>query len=768
MAMQCANQARGPMTINRPDSQEPPAFEADELFGLVAESAGLIVMVWELPGNSIYLSKRWSVPIDRSSHPTLTTSSQFKRLIHPDDRAGLNAAIVRCVKGRTDLCHTEFRIRLLSGEWKWIAVRSRVVQRDASGRGRRIEAALIDETERKRTEDLITSQNRILKMMTAGSELEETLTAINRMVETQCKDALCSILVLNDAGTQFAWGAGDSLPDSYQHAIYELSIGPDAGSCGTAAFRNEPVAVSDIATDPLWAHYRELALSHDLRACFSWPIAGRAGQVLGTFAIYHRQPGMPTDRELRVIQLVTDLAGLAIESRKSEERIRHLAHYDELTGLLNRAMFSQVLSHALAQAGRNDHQIGLLFMDLDRFKNINDTLGHYAGDQVLQEVARRLRSTMREEDTVARLGGDEFVVMVENFKEPSALAVVAKKLIEQLAMPMTIEGREFHQTVSIGISTYPGDGDDLQTLIRNADIAMYRAKQHGRNNHRFYSAQMSAGSLERMTLEAGLRRAIEQNEFVLHYQPQLHIATGEITGVEALVRWQHPEKGLLSPFKFISLAEETGLIVPIGQWVLQSACRQLRAWRDSGLPPARIAVNLSARQFAHDELLSDIAVALRRSGLSPDMLELEITESAVMDNPGHAIRILNELKAMGIHISMDDFGTGYSSLANLKRFPIGSVKIDRSFTREIPQDGNDAAITCAIIAMAHALNLKVVAEGVENDDQLAFLREQHCDEIQGYYFSRPMSAEALEIFMRQHTAFKESSAHGALVKSSRR
>ncbi|OGB27251.1 MAG: hypothetical protein A3I66_10050 [Burkholderiales bacterium RIFCSPLOWO2_02_FULL_57_36] len=622
-------------------------------------------------------------------------------------------------------------------------------------------ACIRDRSESKRNEDLITGQNRILRMITGGSDLDETLTAINRLIEDQTPDALCSILILNDAGTQFETGAAGSLPEGYLRIACAQSNARNLGARGAAVHLKIPVISTDIASDPLWIDCRGQALEHGLRACFSWPIFGRLGQVLGVFAIYHRKPGEPTELELRLIQVTTDLAGLAIDSRRSEERIRYLAHYDELTGLPNRTMFSQVLSQVLVRAGRSSNQVGILFMDLDRFKNINDTLGHESGDRMLQEVAKRIRGAVSDVDTVARLGGDEFVVLIENFNEPSALVNLAKKLIDQLAVPMVIEGRDFHQTVSIGISSYPTDGSNAQTLIKNADMAMYRAKESGRNNYRFYSAQMGAGSLERMTLESELRRAIEQNEFILHYQPKANIESGKIVGVEALVRWQHPEKGLLSPLKFISLAEETGQIVAIGQWVLQSACRQLRAWQDDGLPQIRIAVNLSARQFAHDDLLSDIAVALRQSGLSPDMLELEITESMVMDNAGKAIRILNELKAMGVRISMDDFGTGYSSLANLKRFPLDSVKVDRSFIRDIPEEANDAAITHAIIAMAHALKLTVIAEGVETEDQLAFLREHGCDEIQGYYFSRPLSARTFQHFFEQH----HSAAHNLLQRT---
>jgi diguanylate cyclase (GGDEF)-like protein/PAS domain S-box-containing protein len=621
-------------------------------------------------------------------------------------------------------------------------------------------ACIRDVSERKRSEDLIAGQNRVLRMITGGSGLTETLVAINCLIEDQAPDALCSILVLNDEGTQIEQAVATSLPESYLHAMGGQAIGPDSCAGAAAAYLKAPVLSTDIAIDPLWIDCREQALAHGLGACFSWPIFGRLGQVLGVFTIYHQKPGEPSELELRLIQVTTDLAGLAIDSRKSEERIRYLAHYDDLTGLPNRTMFSQALSQALAKANQHSQQVALLFMDLDRFKNINDTLGHESGDRMLQEVATRVRDSVREADTVARLGGDEFVVIIENFTDHSALVKVAKKLIDRLSLPMSIEGRDFHQTVSIGISTYPADGNDAQTLIKNADMAMYRAKENGRQSYRFYSAQMGAGSLERMMLESELRRAIEQHEFVLHYQPKVNIETSEIIGVEALVRWQHPTKGLLSPLKFISLAEETGQIVAIGQWVLHSACRQLRAWQDKGLPPILIAVNLSARQFAHDDLLSDIAVALRESNLSPDMLELEITESVVMDNAGKAIRILNELKAMGVRISMDDFGTGYSSLANLKRFPLDSVKVDRSFIRDIPEEVNDAAITHAIIAMAHALKLKVIAEGVETEDQLNFLREHGCDEIQGYYFSRPLSATAFQHFFEQHY----SSLHNLLYR----
>ena len=435
------------------------------------------------------------------------------------------------------------------------------------------------------------------------------------------------------------------------------------------------------------------------------------------------------------------------ERKQAEERIRHLAHFDELTGLPNRSLFNQRLSHALARARRAAEPLAVLFVDLDRFKNINDTLGHEAGDRVLQEIAQRLRGCLREVDTVSRLGGDEFVVLIEGASRPADVAEVAQKILAAVARPVALESQEFHLTASIGISSCPGDSDDLQGLMKNADIAMYRAKDQGKNNFQFYSAQTNVHTLERVALESDLRHALERDEFLLHYQPKVDIGSNRVIGMEALVRWQQPGKPLIAPVQFIPLAEETGLIVPIGAWVLKTACLQNKAWQDRGLPRLRVAVNLSPRQFAHEGLLQDVARVLRDTGLDPAWLELEITEGMVMRDPEHAVLLLHGLKAMGIHLSIDDFGTGYSSLSYLKRFPLDSVKIDRSFIKDLPGDGDDAGITQAIIAMAHSLRLGVIAEGVETDEQLRFLRLHECDEMQGYLYSRPVAAEQFVAMM---------------------
>ena len=429
------------------------------------------------------------------------------------------------------------------------------------------------------------------------------------------------------------------------------------------------------------------------------------------------------------------------ERKRAEERIRYLAHYDDLTGLPNRVLFAQLLEQALGEAKFAKKEVAVLFIDLDRFKLINDTLSHASGDAVLCQVAKRLVGALARRDTVARFGGDEFVVLMRDCGMPNDVNATAQGLLSALSAPFVLDHQEYHLTASIGISTFPGDGQDAQTVLKNADSAMNRAKEQGKNNYQFYSSQMNVRSFERLVLERFLRHALEQDEFQLHYQPKIDLTTGRATGMEALLRWIHPGMGMIPPAKFIPLAEETGLIVPIGEWVLREACAQARRWQTQGLPPLRVAVNLSARQFAHDGLHAAIVGALEESSLSPSRLELEITESMTMENPEHATQWLQKIKALGITVAIDDFGTGYSSLGYLKRFPIDSVKIDRSFIKDIPGDTDDEAITQAIIAMGHSLRLKVIAEGVESAEHAEFLTRHGCDEAQGYYFGKPVPAD---------------------------
>ncbi len=458
---------------------------------------------------------------------------------------------------------------------------------------------------------------------------------------------------------------------------------------------------------------------------------------------------------------------ILLHRNRLEDRIKQMAFYDTLTTLPNRTLLYQRLEHAITRRRADGHQLAVLFMDLDRFKIINDSLGHSAGDVLLRHVAERLRKEVHEGDTVSRMGGDEFVVLVENFEHISAVSTLAEQLVRQVSTPYLLEEKDCHVTASIGISIYPLDGKDSQSLMKMADIAMYRAKDLGRNNYQYYSPSMNVHTLERLEFESDLRHALERDELVLHYQPKVDIVSGRITGTEALLRWNHPRRGLVAPNDFIPLAEETGLIGPIGEWVLASACARNKAWQDRGLANLTVAVNLSARQFADPKLLSKLTHIIQSSGIETSTVQLEITESMVMTHGASAVEVLEALKATGVHITIDDFGTGYSSLAYLKRLPIDSIKIDRSFIRDIPGDSGGAKITRAVIALAHSLKLQVIAEGVETEAQLAFLRSLHCDEFQGFYLYRPLpEGEIDEILTRNRLQAPAASGERVRLVSS--
>ena len=452
-------------------------------------------------------------------------------------------------------------------------------------------------------------------------------------------------------------------------------------------------------------------------------------------------------RDLYDVSIVEDIS----VRKAAEERVQYLATHDGLTGLPNRVMFVELLNLAVETARRHDRKLAVLFIDLDRFKVINDTLGHDAGDVLLREVATRLRESLRASDVVARLGGDEFVVLVQEIAAIDEVTRIARNILSAAMRPVMILGRECRVTASVGICLFPDAASDPPSLMKNADMAMYAAKEQGKNNYQVYVSDMKSNSVERLTLETNLRRALERNELFIHYQAKVDFKTGMITGVEALLRWENPELGSVPPAGFIPLAEEMGLIVPIGLWVLQTACAQSVAWQRDGLPAVCMSVNLSMRQLNDDRLVDEIAAILKETGLEPGLLELEITESMIMHDTDKAIRLLTQIKQLGVRLAIDDFGTGYSSLAQLKRFPIDTLKVDRSFIREIPGDAEDRAITEAIIAMGKTLSLTIVAEGVETPEQQSFLSERSCDQMQGYYFSVPIAPDDFAALLRKHS-----------------
>jgi diguanylate cyclase (GGDEF)-like protein/PAS domain S-box-containing protein len=463
------------------------------------------------------------------------------------------------------------------------------------------------------------------------------------------------------------------------------------------------------------------------------------------------------DRNGRVIGAVLVFRDVS-ESREMADQIAHLAEHDFLTGLPNRLLLNDRIGQAIALAERNRGKIAVLFMDMDGFKNINDSLGHPAGDDLLKCIANRLRDCIRGPDTVSRQGGDEFIVLLQGVKKPEDAAIAAKRLLKSLAETYFMGPHNLHITSSIGVSIYPDDGSDAETLIKNADTAMYQAKENGRQSFQFFKPEMNVRAVERQSIEEDLRYALERNEFTLHYQPKINLSTRAITGAEALLRWSHPTRGSVSPAQFIPVAEDSGLIVPIGAWVVREACRQAQAWMVAGLPIGSIAVNVSALEFRNEDFLESLFATLEETGLDPKVLELEVTESALMKNAELSSTILQILRKAGVRVAVDDFGTGYSSLSYLRKFPLDALKIDQSFVRQIADSPDGNTIVSTIITMARSLQLRVIAEGVETPEELAFLLEQRCDEAQGYKFSRPIPAEQFETLLRSEQSIRASMA----------
>jgi diguanylate cyclase (GGDEF)-like protein/PAS domain S-box-containing protein len=639
-----------------------------------------------------------------------------------------------------------------AGKERWTAT-TKVPLRDANGTIVGLLGVGRDITARKRAEFLATGQAEVLEMIARNAPLADVLDRLMRLIESQFQGLLSSILLLSEDGLRLLHGAAPSLPDDYNKAIDGVRIGPKVGSCGTAAFRRQQVVVSDIAADPLWEDFRDLAASFGLRSCWSTPILSHQGKVLGTFAIYSGEVREPGAKEIGLISMITRIAGIAIERQQAQERIQFMAHHDALTGLPNRSLLNDRLQQAILYGQRYHRWVTVAFVDLDNFKLINDSLGHSAGDELLKIVADRMASCIRDTDTVVRLGGDEFVVLLfDQPNSPEMITASLQRMRALIAEPARVDGRSLQVTCSMGLAIYPNDGKDIETLLSNADAAMYRAKEVGRNNIQFYTAEMNSAVQGKLALQAELRGALARGEFRLVYQPQIDLRSGELFAAEALLRWDHPAQGVLTPGAFLPMAEESGLMAAIGDWVLDTACRQNKAWQNAGLQPIRICVNVSARQFRQRGFAAGVAEVLRESGLEPRDLELELTESVLMIDAEQAVATMAELRAIGVSLSIDDFGTGYSSLATLKALPVARLKLDQSFVRDIADDENDRAIVAAVISLGQKLNLRVIAEGVETEEQLAFLRANNCDEMQGHLISEPVDAADFANLLRKAAA----------------
>jgi len=718
--------------------------QMSERFELVAMATNDAVWDWDLGTDALWWNQGIQALFGYPLEEVAPTIAWWYEHLHPEDRERVVSSIHTVIDSGGQAWAEEHRFKRRDGSDAYVYDRGFVI-RDAGGKAVRMIGAMMDITERKRTEEAMAQHALHQEMVAALGQFALGQRELDELMRRAASDiarglglGYCKVLEYAPAETclllraRVGWDA--FYPMRTAHVEYK--------SIESYCLRhNQPVTVEDFDQERRFARC-PLEQEANIRSGLAVIIHGKATSY-GVLSAHSDRVRSFAPGEVNFVQSVANVLAAAIERREAEQQLAQLAQFDSLTGLPNRTLFRDRLTQAVARAQRDERLTALLFLDLDHFKEINDTLGHETGDRVLKSVSERLRGCLRQHDTIARPGGDEFTVILEELTSSAQIERVADKILQAFASPIYVDDKEFFVTPSIGVAVYPYDGKDVDNLLKHADIAMYQAKNEGRNNVQFYASTMSAAANDRMSLERSLRRALEREEFLVYYQPVVDLWSGTIIGMEALLRWRHPEWGLVAPARFLSLAEQTGLIVPIGEWVLREACTQSARWQKAGLLPVRVAVNLSARQFRKSNLVDVVAGALEGTGLRGNLLELEITESLLMENPEISGRLLERLKAMGVHVALDDFGTGYSSFAYLKHFPLDTVKIDQSFVRNVTSDPDDAAIVIGMIELAHSLELKLTAEGAETKEQTEFLRYHGCDYAQGYLFSHPLPAEEL-------------------------
>ena len=724
--------------------------ESNERFNTAVRATSDVIWDLDLVTGSLWWNENFTKVFGYQREDVDRTVKSWYDAAHPDDRDRVEAGMHRVIDSGGESWSDEYRFRRRDGSYAEVLDRGHVI-RDGAGKAVRMIGAMEDVTPRKEAEEKMRSQALRQRLIAefgqealAGTALAEVLNRAVELVSVTLKAKYCSVLELAPEGKQLNYRAAVGWPgDWVGRRSVPLKTG---GQAEYTLTRREPLVIDDHRSETRFAP--SPLLEYGIRSSMRAPILGTKS-AFGVLTVHAMQPRHFGEDDVSFLQSVANILAVAIERKSAEERLTYLAQFDLLTGLPNRHLFHDRLTQTMAQARRSGHPMAVLFIDLDRFKLVNDTKGHGAGDQLLKEVAARLAQCVRGGDTVGRFGGDEFGAVLSELGKAGDASIVAQKVIDALARPFHLDGNEIYVSASVGITLFPADSEEAGALITNADAAMYRAKEQGRNNFQYFTREMNERALARVQMEAALRRAIERNEFLLHYQPRVDLENGAICGLEALLRWQHPDRGLVPPVEFIPVLEEAGLIVPVGEWVLREACGQVRAWQKSGLAVPPVAVNLSARQFQQKDLEANVRHILRETDVDPSLVQFELTESLLMKEPESAARTLRGLKELGVTISVDDFGTGYSSLAYLKRFPIDALKIDRAFIRDITTNPEDAAIALAIIGLAHSLKLKVVAEGVETDGQLNFLSRHACDEMQGYYFSKPVAPGECEAMLRR-------------------
>lgn len=681
--------------------------DAERRWHFAVDGSGLGLWDWNVTAGTVYFSSQWKSMLGFADHEVGDQLTEWSSRVHPDDLEQVMADVQRHLRGEVDHYVNEHRVLCKNGQYKWILDRGQVMERDAQGQALRMIGTHTDLTLLKQREEML---------------------ALNAYVFTHSSEGIVisapdnTILSVNDAFTRISGYAADEV------------IG-----------RNPSMLQSGRHDQ---AFYQ--AMWHALEAHGSWQGELWNRRKDGELYLEHITINVARNDDGSVrnyYAIFTDIT----QRRQAEARVQHLTHHDALTDLPNRTLLADRLDFLLRHSQRASEALALLVIDLDRFKYVNDSLGHEAGDRLLVELAQRLQQAVRQQDTLARMGGDEFALLLPQTHAEGA-AHLSRQIIDLIARPVAIDGHELIVTASVGIALHPGDGHTVGELLQAGDTAMYRAKAAGGANFQFYAPEMHRNASRVLQLENQLRRALERQELALHYQPQIHLQTGQRLGCEALMRWQHPEHGSVSPAEFIPIAEQSGLIVTIGEWALRQAAQQARTWQDAGLPPLVMAVNVSAPQFQQPDFPDLVQRVLHDTGLAPRWLELEITESVVSADPEQAVATMHRLQALGVSLSVDDFGTGYSSLSYLKRFPIHKLKIDQSFVHDLTTDPSNLSIVTGIIAMAHSLGLQTVAEGVETPVQAQALQQKGCDVGQGYLYARPMPADDFARWMQNSPA----------------
>jgi diguanylate cyclase (GGDEF)-like protein/PAS domain S-box-containing protein len=712
-------------------------YNSEERFTLAMRGASDGLWDWDLETDEVYYSPRWKSMLGYDDSELENKLNTGLKMVHPDNKGFVLKKVQEYLSGEADSFEVEMRMLHKDGHEIYVRSRAFKVTRDSNLIPIRLIGTHVDITRQKKAELFDKRNTKILEMIAKGRLASEIYNEIALLYEERHSGLRCSMLELE--GNMLLHGGAPSLPAAYCKAVHGLINGPEIGSCGTSTYTGKRVLVENIETDPKWKDLKHVALPYGMRSCWSEPIKSSSGKVLGAFGMYHDYPGLPNTEESNDLKSAARLAGIVMEREHNQKRIQDLAYTDELTKLSSRPHFYLNIEDLVKTCARKKRKFSLLYIDLDNFKNVNDSLGHDVGDFLLKKVAQRLKKACREIDYIARLSGDEFCIAVNDVVDDYDTTHVAQRCLEFVSKPLKLVGRNFTPSCSIGIAHYPEDGKDLQAMLKAADTALYAAKDLGKNRYAFYNKELTHKAEYRFKIEQYLREAIENKQLTLVYQPKIDINTGNIISLEALSRWNHPKLGQVSPVDFISMAEQIGMIKPLTEWVLKTACNQSVIWKKAGFSSIRMAVNISPSHFLDSDLVPLIKGVIEETGILPGDLELEVTEGVVQTNQENLI-IFEHLKELGILVAIDDFGVGYSSFASLKHLNVDFLKIDKYFIDDMLTDHKAKLLIGSMIEMGHILGHKVTAEGIEQKDQFSMLKSLGCDSAQGYLFSKPVCA----------------------------